>query len=514
MSKTLIYREYLIVILAGIIIYFSFAPYNFYFLGFISIILLLRSVENSTFISAAMRTYLYGLSLYGVGCLHIYTMLNNFVHNTYIASMMYFALVAFLATYPCLKICIYKCYKGSYLQKALMFSSIWIVVDWARERIFTGFPYLNLGYSLVDTKLAALSPIISVYGLSWIIIFISSLMYFAYSNYKNERHIPLLITTLVGVVIISSIFASNIKWTHRDGTKEDLILVQGNMPIKDYWNPQTYQDKISIYENLTQHQWKNKTIIWPENSITLPSNYGRDILNKWDNHAKHHNSTLILGIPKSVASVELLRKNYFYNQVIAIGAGKGYYYKNKLVPWAEYIPWGNLGQFIAAKINIPEANMFSDASDQATFNVLSSKNINWVPFICYEFYFPSYVINRAQNGNVLLNIVNDGWFGNTNGLFINLQIAQMRALETGRPVVRVANNGITAVISPDGKVVQQLPPFTRGILNTTIFGYQGFTPIMYFGTEWLILLSLVMILLMFLLSVRSNRRQLLIDQYA
>ncbi len=504
------YSKNFIALLAGLLVPFSLSPYNLKFLAFLSVILLLFSINKANNKQAIKRGYLYGIGSFGYGVSWIYISIHEHGNaSALLAGFLTFLLIfGLLAFYPALKISLYKLienYKTKNYQSSsktlsmINFASIWILIDWLQSWLFTGFPWLYLGYSQTEGILAGYAPILSVFGLTWLIVFLAGLLYLVVENtlifIKNNKHQYCINSSLNYLIIIISIFTigaslSSIEWTNPIKDTENVVLVQGNIPQENRWNMELFEHNTQIYESLTDSLWQNNTIIWPEGAISLPLPYSQEIINKWQQKALINNSTLIIGIP-TLAN----QTNQFFNSIMAIGNGNGLHNKNKLVPFGEYVPLDSLLRGLISFFDLPMSNFISGATENPHFSLLNSNTISWMPFICYEIAYPDYVINHAKNGNAIITISNDSWFGNSIGPWQHLQLAQMRALETAKPVVRVTNNGITAIINQHGKIVNQLPQFTSAVLTDKINGYTGITPIMYYGVNFIILLSFLIILL-------------------
>ena len=200
--------------------------------------------------------------------------------------------------------------------------------------------------------------------------------------------------------------------------------------------------------------------------------------------AKQHHSTIILGVP--------IEKNQkYYNGLIAIGEGHGEYAKQHLVPFGEYLPFEKYLRGIIGFFNLP----MSDFSAAAKQTYLNANGIRIAPFICYEIAYPALVLQAAANSQLLITLSDDSWFGRSIAMAQHLQIAQQRALETGRYLLFVSNSGITAIINPKGGVQASIPAFRVGVLDGKITAMQGITPIVWLGDRVIVIMLFLLLLL-------------------
>ncbi|MBP9723062.1 MAG: apolipoprotein N-acyltransferase [Gammaproteobacteria bacterium] len=525
--KNFTHRE-LLAVLAGALVPLSLSPFNFNLLIYISIILLLYSINNIDKCSikrAVLRGYLYGCGCFSLGVSWVYISIHDHGNASIaLAGLFTLMFVLTLAIFPALKIGLFKYLltKQHNLNLLILAPSIWIIIDWLQGWVFTGFPWLYIGYSQTNSILANFAPILSVFGLSWLTVFISGLIYLILQNIllfiKNNRNQTCINHALSYLLILVTIFISGqslsgIQWTTRmpGAQTENLVLVQGNIPQEMRWQKSQLIDHINKYINLSKPYWAHSTIIWPESAVPLPAHYIKDLIEEWLILAKKNNSTLIFGVP-----ILANNNDQFYNAIVAINNKNNknnkntkidQYYKNKLVPWGEYVPLENIFRGLIEFFDLPMSNFISGTAGNIPYSVLHSEFIQWLPFICYEIAYPDYVISQSSLGNAIITISNDAWFGHSIGPWQHLQLAQMRALETGRPVIRSTNNGITAIIGADGKIIKQIPQFETAILTGKITGYTGMTPIMYIGVKTIITISFLLILLCYRLDILTSLKR-------
>ena len=219
--------------------------------------------------------------------------------------------------------------------------------------------------------------------------------------------------------------------------------------------------------------WASKLIVWPEAAVpTYPENT-EFFYKEMDQLAKQHGTYLIIGSPLYDPQTK-----QFYNGLRMIGDGQGVYYKRHLVPFGEYTPLKSVFNPLMKKLNIPMSDFASGPKEQ---HPLSIGKINIAAFICYEIAFSREVLHYSKGTQLLINISDDSWFGRSIALNQQLQMAQFRALETGRPILSTTNTGITAIINPSGNIIQSLPIDQRQSLSGKVTPMKGETPLMHWN---------------------------------
>ncbi|WP_247869694.1 apolipoprotein N-acyltransferase [Herbaspirillum sp. ST 5-3] len=355
-----------------------------------------------------------------------------------------------------------------------VFPSLWTLAEWMRGWIFTGFPWISSGYAHTNGPLAGFAPIVGVYGLAWISGLIAGCI-----ALLPEKKLPL---GLAAMLLAAGFGLKSVDWTAAHGHPISVRLLQGNVPQEMKFAPEQIEATLSMYYDMISAQPAD-LIATPETAIPLlssqlPPDY-LDLLSKFAGKSKSH---VALGIPVSDGSGQ------YANSMIGLSpqaATPAYRYdKHHLVPFGEFIPLG--ARWFVEMMNIPLGDFTRGKLLQAPYAV----GDQWIlPNICYEDLFGEEIAAQVAAGgtaampqaSILLNLSNIAWFGDSIALPQHLQISQMRALETGRPMLRATNTGATAVINQKGEVIARLPPFERGVLSASVQGYQGLTPYIRYG---------------------------------
>jgi apolipoprotein N-acyltransferase len=240
---------------------------------------------------------------------------------------------------------------------------------------------------------------------------------------------------------------------------------------------------LMLYKNLTAEHWGADVIVWPETAIpAYLSEVEGFYLTPLQTEALQHHTDLIVSLPAEGDTDTIM-----YNAVLTLGQHPGQYNKNHLLPFGEYMPWQPLSGYILNKLDIRLGD-FTPGGDQQP--LLQAGGYPFITSICYEDAFGDANINGLPQAAYLVNVTNDAWFGDSMEPHQHLQIAQMRALETGRFMLRATNTGLTAVIAPDGNISASAAPFTTTVLKANITPMGGMTPYARIGDRPIVLVLL------------------------
>ncbi len=483
-------------VLLGIALTFAFAPYNIFPLAVLAPAGLLALWVDATPKRALSLGFSFGLGFYGAGVYWVFISIHRFGDvPSPLAALITLGMISILALYPAVTGYILNRYFPEEQRKILYaFPALWVISEWVRSWLFTGFPWLFLGYSQSNTPLKGYAAILGVYGVSLAVVVSSSLLLNALRLMRQDRHhiAYLHLLTCLGIWVFGSAL-SLIPWTEATGKPISVSLVQANISQAIKWSPEHLQYSLNTYDQLTQPLWgKSKFIIWPESAVPLPLPDAQDYINQLDSAAQASHSTLILGIPTQGANGE------YYNAIMTLGKKKLFYTKRHLVPFGEYTPFASLLSNLLRFMQIPMSDLQAGNAVQAPFLL---DQVKILPFVCYEIGFPQLVNTQDSHVGAILTVTNDAWFGDSAAQDQHLQMAEMRALELSRPVLFVSNSGVTAVIGPDGNIDAAIPPHVQAVLTSTLQPMVGMTPWMRNGME-----PLIFLLLWLLYTARRKER--------
>lgn len=504
MNRTLYMKNWLKILYAdltalllGIALAFAFAPYEIFPLAVIAPAGLLALLLKATPKRAFWLGFLFGLGLFGAGVYWVFISIHLFgdVPN-FLAGIITGVLIGYLALFPAMVSYLTNRYfpfaKSAKMMMA--FPALWVFSEWVRSWLFTGFPWLFLGYSQTNSPLKGFAPILSVYGVSLAVIMTSALIVNAMIKFKEKEYQTAYLSLLAFVTIwLAGGLISLIPWTKQEGKPISVSLVQGNIPQELKWAPEHLKLSFDRYAELTEPLWKKgNIIIWPEAAIPMSLQSASAFIQTMDEKARASGSHLILGIP-----IQSSDGFGYYNSVVTLGADKKAYLKRRLVPFGEYVPFTQILSHVFNYMNIPISNLIPGKNIQEPLII---GDIKILTSICYEIAFPELVKSRDKTIGLLLTVTNDAWFGESSAQAQHLQIAEMRALELGRPVLFIGNDGITAMISSDGKIESAAPPHQSFVLNGTVQPAFGLTPWMRYGMNPILF---IMTCLLFA-AIRSN----------
>ena len=453
---TLLYD--LLAVISGALLTTAFAPFNLYLFAILCPAALLLCIANTTLKKAAWRGWLFGLGFFGTGASWIFVSIHLYGPAPILLALVLTSLfVAFLACYFALQTFTFRKFfphisMPSYL---MAYPALWVLFEALRGYLFTGFPWLFLGYSQTNSPLAAFIPIIGVYGLSFLLVLTGASIAFAIEARKNVFYVLLPMTALMALFCLGTI-AESFDWTIHKGDKLHVSLIQGNIPQNEKWDPQFIHDIMARYQNLTDQEDQSDIIVWPEASVPIPLPYANKWLLQLAKQAHQHDAVLVVG------AINEDENKHFYNAMISLGKNNDLYEKRKLVPFGEFVPLEKYLRGLISVFNLPMSHMYPGNND--TSSILHADNLNILPMICYEVAYVD-ELRDAHDSDIIITISNDGWFGDSLGPHQHLQIAQARALESGRYVLRATNSGITAIIAPTGHIMSQIPQFQVGVLR-------------------------------------------------
>jgi len=371
----------------------------------------------------------------------------------------------------------------------LGFPLLWVLFEWLRSWLLTGFPWLYLGYAHADTWIAGWAPIIGVFGLSFIVAISGSCLFLAWRSRQ-------LATAVTYGVILTTLWAGGavlkpIEWVApASATPLRVALVQPDIPQEHKWRAAWLPRILRQYEQAMAPLYGYDLVLWPESAIPRFYQEALGWLTPVARRAELRETTLITGIPYRE------RPGTHYNSIVALGQGEGVYHKQRLVPFGEYVPMERWLRGLIAFFDLPMSSFSRGPSDQPP---LRAGSYRVAPFICYEIVYPDLVARGARHADLLITISNDSWFGDSIGPLQHLQMARMRALENGRYLLRGTNNGVSAIIDHRGQVLASSEQFVattlsgeaRVMLGRTPFGSFGVTPLISACALALLLMALM-----------------------
>jgi apolipoprotein N-acyltransferase len=356
----------------------------------------------------------------------------------------------------------------------------WVLVEWFRGWFLSGFPWLALGYSQLETPLRGLAPLAGVYGTSLGTALLAGALVTLLLGNRTAR---LAAVAVSGTVIAAAALLTRVEWTEPRGTSVSVALVQGAVPQAMKWAPGQRERTLDLYASLTAPHLGTDIIVWPEAALPALERDIRGFLDALHAAARARGSDVVMGLLRRDAAT-----GEYYNAMAAFAATEQWYDKRRLVPFGEFFPVPAAVRDWMRLMNLPYSDFASGAEDQSPL-VVAGESL--APTICYEDAYASEQLALVRRSTLLVNVTNDAWFGDSTAPHQHLDISRMRSLETGRPMLRATNDGVTALIAHDGTLIGQLPQFEPGVLTGTVEPRTGLTP--YARTGNLPVLGLVLL---------------------
>ena len=443
---------------------------------------------------AALLGFLFGLGYFGVGVSWLYVSLHDFgAMPAPLAALATALYCSYLALFPALVGSLQaRLPAGPAVRLLLLIPALWMLTEWIRGWLLTGFPWLAAGYSQIDMPLSGFAPVFGVYGVSFALVLLAGLMVFFTTGMGRAR-----IGAATGMVLLLAAGGAlrSVEWTTPTGNPLKVALVQGNIAQSLKFEPGRYVQTLDTYRRLVLGTDAQLTVL-PETAIprfldSIDSRY----LDELARHARSHQGDILLGVPV----VE--RGGGFTNSVVTLGSSPPQRYaKSHLVPLGEFIP-PEFG-WIVSVLRIPLSN-FERGTDRP--EPLAAGGARVAVNICYEDVFGEEIIRQLPQATLLANVSNVAWFGDSLAPEQHLEISRMRALETGRTMLRATNTGVTAIVDAHGVVVARLPTYTEGVLNGSAQQYTGATPYARYGNLPVLILATLLVLVVLIVALKRAR---------
>ncbi|MDH4235364.1 MAG: apolipoprotein N-acyltransferase [Gallionella sp.] len=484
-------KSFGLALLAGAMCVFGFAPFGISVIPVLALAALFSLwLRADSARAAAWLGFVFGLGLFGAGIGWIYIAMHEYggmpLSLALLAVLLFaafWALLPALAGYAQARISMTNRPVANWLRITLVMPAVWALLEWFRGLLVTGFPWLTLGYAHSDSPLAGYAPVLGVYGVSFAAAASAGLLLLLWQSRMSKQG-KLALILLLFIWGLGALLRT-VAWTQPHGEPFSVALVQGNIPQNLKFNEDALVGTLETYRRLVEQNPARLTVL-PETALPLlrhevPKNY----VQRLRDHARQNGGDMLIGVfERSNGS--------YYNSIFTLGmADEQHYRKQHLVPFGEFIPLRPmLGWFINNVLDIPMGDLARGDAVQAPLNVAGQQV---AANICYEDVFGEEIIRSLPQATLLVNVTNDAWYGDSPVAAQHNQIAQFRALETGRMMLRATNTGVTSIIGANGKVLQQLPQHEESVLFGMAQGYQGITPYVRWGNAAILLLLIALL---------------------
>jgi apolipoprotein N-acyltransferase len=482
--------------LAGALAVTAFAPLEWYPLACLALVPLFYRWLQDTPGQALRHGLLFGLGFFGAGISWVFVSVHEYGHVPVAAAVpVTAALVLFLSLYPALLGYLLKRILPQATGQALVlaFPAGWALSEWLRGWLFSGFPWLSLGNSQIDSPLAGYAPVLGVFGVGWLVALSAALLLAV----LQRRGRVLSLVVLAGIWA-GGLLLGQVGWTSPRGEPLKVALVQGNIAQQDKWQADKLLDSLALYADRSFALTGIDVIVWPETAIAaFYDQVSENFIPYIEEKLQESGATLLTGIP-----VLDRGKWEYFNAVISLGGERAFYYKRHLVPYGEYLPMRWLFGSTLDALAVPNADFSSGNGGQP---LLQAAGYPVATSICFEVVFGEEMIQELPEAALLVNVSNDAWFGRSLAPFQHLEMARMRARETGRPMLRATNTGISALIDHQGRVTAQSPQFEAAVVTGEVVPRQGATPYVRWGNVPIVLLCAGLLLVAGFLRSRSRQ---------
>lgn len=491
-TKTL--RLHLGLLIAGALFPLALAPFSYWPIAIVSMTILFYNLHQQSAKQAFVRSAIYGLGMFGTGVSWVFVSMYVFGNvSVFLALLGTLIFCFFNAVFFALPFMLCGLTPKRPAISLVTLPALWVISEWVRSWLFTGFPWLYAGYSHTDTWLNGWAPIGGVLLLSFFTAFAANAL--AQIRLQKDTALPLTALSLVAALFLAGLALQKIDWTEPAQTSVSVALVQPNVAQHDKWS---VSKRHQIMQNLlvqTEPHWGTDIIIWPEGAIPALYTQIPNFLEHIDQRALTSKTTLITGLPTNDKP-----EGPYYNSMLALGKSHGVYNKTRLVPFGEYVPLEKLIRGLNNFFDLPMSS-FSLGSKNQPLLTAAGQSISTA--ICYEIAYPDLVAKNSRKSNILLTVSNDAWFGNTIAPDQHMQMARMRAIENAKPLMRGTNNGITALVDRRGKITTKLDQFTEGVITESVTPYTGDTPFTKYGSWPIVIFSLIIITVAILIILRN-----------
>lgn len=488
-------------LMAGAMFSLSLAPYKLWVLAIFSPMVLYACLVSE---DGAGRAFwmgqAYGFGLWAVGAFWLYTSIHEYGNIAmWLALIMIAVMACIMGLFHAVMAWVFVRFMG---RQPLAFASLWVIQEWTKTWLLTGFPWLFVGYAFTDLAwLTSLAPIFGVFAISFVaVLFGASVV----EVFRQKLGFLCISVFLVLFAVLMWFIAP--KWTTPTADKLSISLVQGNIPQDLKWLTEYRHETLNIYAQLSKSEWGQDVVVWPEASIPMFQDEAWTFIHDMYAHAQTQGATWVMGIPyKDIENYNPAKRDYphLYNSVLVLGQNSdGLYKKQNLVPFGEYVPFEGMLNILPDLAGMQ--NMMSYSRGNDTQKPLLVKNQSMGPAVCYEVAYPDTTRKNAKDTQFLLTVSNDAWFGTSAGPLQHLQMVQMRSIETGRWFARATNTGVTAFIDDKGRIVSQAPSFVPTVLRGEVLMMTGTTPFMRWGSYPILALCFLLIALSVIVR-RQNR---------
>lgn len=443
--------NFLYLSIASFLYVLSFSPYDYKPLIFISLIILFYVLDSLKIKTKILSILYFSILIHLIGVSWVsYSLINYGSIASYFSYIITFVFVIIISL-PYVLIGLYKTSKKNNIINICFIASLFTIAEYIKSIFFGGFPWLLIGHSQNQTIFDNIYPIFGSYAVSYLVVLLSLLVLKSIKE-RNLLYISISFLSFV-YYLLTPIIQNNIEQNNNLVT---YTIYQPNIYPPQSYNPDQYSMIMRKYINTINENKSSDLIIFPETILPIPFDEKNDYYQYFKSFTNDR-SSLISGLFTK-------EEKKYYNSMVFFSDDIQIYNKRKLVPFGEYTPWYDSLTKLTESLRLPLSNL-SHGSER--IENITIGNVNIIPMICFESTFP-HLITSNSNNEIIVNISNDAWFGNSLASYQHLQITQIRALEFNRYILRATNTGISAVIDNKGLIVDYIENDVEGTMRGTI----------------------------------------------
>ena len=460
---------------AGGVLTFAFAPFNVWPLAIVCPLFMMWLWQGTAPRRAGALGFAFGAGCFAAGTWWLFISIHDVAAApVWLALLIMLMLVVIMALYYALLgvlVALLLPERGVW-RLLLGLPALWLLLEWLRGVLFTGFPWLSLGYALTDTWLALLAPVLGAYGLSAIVLLSAGAIATLVVGSRAARGCAAVLLVLPWV---AGLALTGVQWTHTSAAPVSVAITQGAISQDIKWLIANRAPTRATYHELNRQALGARLIVWPEAAVTELANEIPRYLATIYHESQVARSDVVMGVLRMDPNSEDV-----YNSMMALTEPLAFYDKRHLVPYSEYFPVPDWVRGWLQRLDLPYSDISKGAESQP---LLHAGGMSIAATICYEDAFGNAQRPLWRDADILVNVTNDAWFGHSPARYQHFQISRLRALEAQRYLVRAANDGVSAIVGPDGRVVQQATEYRTAVLRGTVTPRRGLTPYIRMG-DW------------------------------
>lgn len=469
-------------LIAGSLMTLAYQPFGASLLVFPLLAVLFYHWLNATAAGAFLHVWSFVFGMIATGICWIFFSL--YFHGgspAVLAVAMIILLSAFLALFPAVPAYLISryCHANDLVRLMLVFPAGWLLAEWFRGYVMTGFAWMQPGYTQIDLPLSGYAPLFGNHAVGALVAVTAAAMVAMALKLLSWQKAVL----IIACIWVAGFLLKQISWTQAAGEDVEVAIIQGNIPQEMKWKRHMHRTTLQMYRDLTLEHRDADLVVWPETAIPDYQHRVPAYLTNLRQAMEKSDTDVLIGL-----FIKNLDSGRYYNSVISVRGGE--YRKRHLVPLGEYIPFRSLLGFFNRWINIPMSDIDSGPDDQPLI-VAAGQPLGIS--ICFEDAFSRDVRRDLPEATILVNVSNDAWFDGSHESRQHHAIARMRALETGRYLLRATNTGISSVIGPLGEEVAVAPAFERQVLRASVTPLQGQTPYVFWGDAFIVVLAALLV---------------------